>query len=105
MFDRIEAGTYMIAAAATNGRVAIKNIEPKIISKEILLLKKIGIKIIEKKNKITIIGSRNLKSINIKTAPYPGFPTDLQAQLMVLMCKAKNKSKTVSIFRYRSFSN
>ena len=46
----------------------------------------------KKKNKITIIGSRNLKSINIKTAPYPGFPTDLQAQLMVLMCKAKNKS-------------
>ncbi len=92
MFDRIEAGTYMIAAAATNGRVAIKNIEPKIISKEISLLKKIGIKIIEKKNKITILGSRNLKNINIKTSPYPGFPTDLQAQLMVLMCKAKNKS-------------
>ena len=92
MFDRIEAVTYMIATAATNGRVAIKKIQPKVISKEILLLKKIGVKIIEKKNKITVIGSKSLKNINIKTAPYPGFPTDLQAQLMVLMCKAKNQS-------------
>ena len=92
MFDRIEAGTYMIAAAATNGRVAIKNIKPKVIGKEIFLLKKIGVKIIEKKNKITVIGSKNLKNLNIKTSPYPGFPTDLQAQLMVLMCKAKNQS-------------
>ena len=92
MFDRIEAVTYMIAAAATNGRVAIKNIQPKVIDKEILLLKKIGVKIIEKKNKITAIGSKSLKSVNIKTSPYPGFPTDLQAQLMVLMCKAKNQS-------------
>ena len=101
MFDRIEAVTYMIAAAATNGRVSIKNIQPKIIDKEILLLKKIGVKIIEKKNKITIISSKSLKGINIKTAPYPGFPTDLQAQLMVLMCKAKNQS----IIRENIFEN
>lgn len=101
MFDRIEAVTYMIAAAATNGRVSIKNIQPKIIDKEILLLKKIGVKIIEKKNKITIISSKSLKGINIKTSPYPGFPTDLQAQLMVLMCKAKNQS----IIRENVFEN
>ena len=101
MFDRIEAVTYMIAAAATNGRVSIKNIQPKIIDKEILLLKKTGVKIIEKKNKITIISSKNLKCINIKTSPYPGFPTDLQAQLMVLMCKAKNQS----IIRENIFEN
>ena len=101
MFDRIEAVTYMIAAAATNGRVSIKNIQPKIIDKEILLLKKIGVKIIEKKNKITIISSKSLKGINIKTSPYPGFPTDLQAQLMVLMCKAKNQS----IFSENIFEN
>jgi len=101
MFDRIEAATYMIAAAATNGRVSIKNIQPKIIDKEILLLKKIGVKIIEKKNKITIISSKSLKGINIKTSPYPGFPTDLQAQLMVLMCKAKNQS----IIRENIFEN
>ena len=101
MFDRIEAVTYMIAAAATNGRVSIKNIQPKIIDKEILLLKKIGVKIIEKKNKVTIISSKSLKGINIKTSPYPGFPTDLQAQLMVLMCKAKNQS----IIRENIFEN
>ena len=101
MFDRIEAVTYMIAAAATNGRISIKNIQPKIIDKEILLLKKIGVKIIEKKNKITIISSKSLKGINIKTSPYPGFPTDLQAQLMVLMCKAKNQS----IIRENIFEN
>ena len=101
MFDRIEAVTYMIAAAATNGRGSIKNIQPKIIDKEILLLKKIGVKIIEKKNKITIISSKSLKGINIKTSPYPGFPTDLQAQLMVLMCKAKNQS----IIRENIFEN
>jgi len=101
MFDRIEAVTYMIAAAATNGRVSIKNIQPKIIDNEILLLKKIGVKIIEKKNKITIISSKSLKGINIKTSPYPGFPTDLQAQLMVLMCKAKNQS----IIRENIFEN
>ena len=101
MFDRIEAVTYMIAAAATNGRVSIKNIQPKIIDKEILLLKKTGVKIIEKKNKITIISSKNLKGINIKTSPYPGFPTDLQAQLMVLMCKAKSQS----IIRENIFEN
>ena len=101
MFDRIEAVTYMIAAAATNGRVSIKNIQPKIIDKEILLLKKIGVKIIENKNKITIISSKSLKGINIKTSPYPGFPTDLQAQLMVLMCKAKNQS----VIRENIFEN
>ena len=92
MFDRIEAGTYMIAAAATKGRIAIKNINPKIINKEIFILKKIGVKIFEKKNKITVIGPKILKSINIKTSPYPGFPTDLQAQLMALMCIANKQS-------------
>ena len=92
MFDRIEAGTYMIVAAATKGRIAIKNINPKIINKEIFILKKIGVKIIEKKNKITVIGPKILKSINIKTSPYPGFPTDLQAQLMALMCIANKQS-------------
>jgi UDP-N-acetylglucosamine 1-carboxyvinyltransferase len=92
MFDRIEAGTYMVAAAATKGRVLIKNVEPKIINKEISILRKIGAKIIEKNNKVLVIGPAIVKSINIKTAPYPGFPTDLQAQLMTLMCKGNNQS-------------
>ena len=92
MFDRIEAGTYMVAAAVTEGNLKIKNIVPKIIQTEINILKKIGAKIKIKKNEIHIIGNKKIKSTNIKTAPYPGFPTDLQAQIMVLLCKANKKS-------------
>ena len=92
MFDRIEAGTYLIAAAITGGNLKIKNIDPNIINTEINILKKIGAKLIVKKNEITITGNKKVKSVNIKTAPYPGFPTDLQAQMMVLLCKANKKS-------------
>jgi len=92
MPDRIEAGTYLIAAALTEGNLKIKGIDPKIIKTEINVLKKIGAKIIQKKNQINIQGSKKIKNINIKTSPYPGFPTDLQAQLMVLLCKASKKS-------------
>ena len=92
MSDRIEAGTYLIAAALTEGNLKIKGIDPKIIKTEINVLKKIGAKIIQKKNQINIQGSKKIKNINIKTSPYPGFPTDLQAQLMVLLCKASKKS-------------
>ena len=92
MFDRIEAGTYLIAAAVTEGDLRIKNIIPHIIQTEINLLKKIGAKIIMKKNEIRIIGSKKIRNLNIRTAPYPGFPTDLQAQIMVLLCKANKNS-------------
>ena len=92
MPDRIEAGTYLVAAALTEGKLRIIGINPKIISTEIKILKKIGAKIIQKKNEIFIKGNKRIKSINIKTSPYPGFPTDLQAQMMVLLCKANKKS-------------
>ena len=92
MFDRIEAGTYLIAAVVTEGDLKIKNIIPQIIQTEINLLKKIGAKIIMKKNEIRIIGSKKIRNLNIRTAPYPGFPTDLQAQIMVLLCKANKNS-------------
>ncbi len=92
MFDRIEAGTYLIAAAVTEGNLKIKNVIPKIIQTEINILKKIGMKINTKKNEIHIIGNKKIKNINIKTSPYPGFPTDLQAQIMVLLCKGNKKS-------------
>jgi len=92
MFDRIEAGTYLVAAAATEGNLKIKNVIPEIMKKEIYILKKIGAKIELKKNMIHIIGKKKIKNTNIKTAPYPGFPTDLQAQIMVLLCKANRKS-------------
>ena len=92
MFDRIEAGTYLVAAAVTEGNISIKNVIPRIIQTEINTLKKIGAKITTKKNEIHIIGNKKIKSVNIKTSPYPGFPTDLQAQIMVLLCKGNKKS-------------
>ena len=92
MFDRIEAGTYLVAAALTEGNIKIKNIDPKIIFTEIKTLKKIGSKISFNNNMVHVIGKKKIKNLNIKTAPYPGFPTDLQAQMMVLLCKANKKS-------------
>jgi len=102
MFDRIEAGTYIIASAITRGSVLIKNINPNVIRNEIKTFKRIGIRIIELKNSIKILPSKKFKNIKIKTEPYPGFPTDLQAQTMVLMCLAEGVSKiTENIFENR----
>ena len=92
IFDRIEAGTYIIAAALTKGYLKIKNIDSKIMSTEINLLQKMGVNIVKKKNYLIVSRSKKLKSINIITEPYPGFPTDLQAQIMVLMTKAEGVS-------------
>ena len=92
IFDRIEAGTYIIAAALTKGFLKIKNIDPKIMSTEINLLQKMGVDIIKKKNYLIATRSKKLQSVNVITEPYPGFPTDLQAQIMVLMTKAEGVS-------------
>tara|TARA_B100000073_G_scaffold233056_1_gene194757 strand:+ start:16 stop:582 length:567 start_codon:yes stop_codon:yes gene_type:complete len=92
MFDRIEAGTYLLAGAVTEGNLKVQNIVPKVIKTEIDILKKIGSKIIVKRNEVQIIGNKKINGMKIKTAPYPGFPTDLQAQIMVLLCKAKKNS-------------
>jgi len=92
IFDRIEAGTYILAAAITNGHIKITNINPKIISTEINLLNKMNVKIIKNKNFIVVTGPKKVKSANIETKPYPGFPTDLQAQIMVLMTRAQGIS-------------
>jgi UDP-N-acetylglucosamine 1-carboxyvinyltransferase len=94
MFDRIEAGTYLVAAAVTEGNLKISNIVPEIIKTEINVLKKLGSKIMIKENEVQIIGNKKIKNTKITTAPYPGFPTDLQAQIMVLLCKA-NKSSII----------
>ena len=92
MPDRIEAGTYLIASALTGGNLKVTGINPSIIKTEINVLKKIGAKIFHKKNEISIYGNKKINSVNIKTSPYPGFPTDLAAQIMVLLCKANKKS-------------
>ena len=102
IFDRIELGTYLIAAALAGKKVSFLNINPKIISSELKVLKKMGVRMEIKNNKITVFKSQKLKRTNIKTEPYPGFPTDLQAQIMILMTQANGKSKIKeSIFENR----
>ncbi len=101
IFDRIEAGTYIIASALTQGRLKIKKVNLNIMHAEIKILNKMGIKIVRKKNYIIINTPKKINSINLKTEPYPGFPTDLQAQIMVLM----TKSKGISTIRENIFEN
>ena len=94
IFDRIELGTYMIAAALMAKKdIRIYKIDPKIVKSEINILKRIGVHIRKKKNCLIIKKNNNLKKIDIVTKPYPGFPTDLQAQLMVLLTQVKGVSK------------
>ena len=102
MFDRIEAGTFIIAGALIAKKLKITAIDTKILTKEIKILKKMGVKLKIKKNEITIFNTKNIRPTFIKTEPYPGFPTDLQAQIMVLMTKSNGVSKIKeSIFENR----
>ena len=102
IFDRIELGTYLIAGALVGKKIILNKVKPAIIDTEIKILKKMGVKMEVKKNKITVFESKKINNISIKTEAYPGFPTDLQAQIMVLMLKAKGISKVKeSIFENR----
>jgi UDP-N-acetylglucosamine 1-carboxyvinyltransferase len=102
IFDRIEAGTYMIASALIGKKVIIDKINSNAIKTEIDILKKMGVKIKKNNKSISIYKNTKLKKINVVTKPYPGFPTDLQAQLMVLMTQAKGLSKiSENIFENR----
>ena len=103
MGDRIEAGTFCVAATLTRGNLLIKNFDSKLIQTELNLLKKIGSKIKVSKKEIYIKGPNKIKKINsIVTKEYPNFPTDLQAQFMVLLCKANGRSTiTENIFENR----
>ena len=102
IFDRIETGTYMIASALIGKKIIINKIDPKIVKNEIDILKKMGVKIKSDNSSITIRKSTKLKKTNVVTKPYPGFPTDLQAQLMVLMTQANGISKiSENIFENR----
>ena len=103
MGDRIETGTFCVAATLAKGDLVIKNFNPNVIQTELNLLKKVGAKIKTSKNEINIKGPKKIKNItNITTKEYPNFPTDLQAQFMVLLCKANGRSTiTESIFENR----
>ena len=91
--DRIVAGTYIIAALMLNSSLEIKNFNTVYLKSLINILKKMGAKLKVNKNSIKVFKGPKLKSISLSTSPYPGFPTDLQAQLMSLMCLSDGKSK------------
>ncbi|GAW93760.1 UDP-N-acetylglucosamine 1-carboxyvinyltransferase [Calderihabitans maritimus] len=99
--DRIEAGTYMIAAAATGGDVWVDNIIATHLQPIIAKLQEVGAVVEEKETAIRVIGREKLFSTDVKTLPYPGFPTDLQSPMMSLLAVAKG----TSIIRENIFEN
>jgi len=100
--DRIETGTHMIAAAITKGDVTITNVIPEHVEPIVAKLKEAGVKITDLDDKIRVQGNGNIKSVDLKTLPYPGFPTDMQSQMMTLMTVAKGTSViSESIFENR----
>lgn len=90
--DQIEAGTYMVATAACGGEVEIKNVIPKHLESISAKLVEMGVEVIEHDDSVTIKSERNLKGVNIKTLPYPGFPTDVQQPMTVLLSIAEGRS-------------
>jgi UDP-N-acetylglucosamine 1-carboxyvinyltransferase len=92
MPDRIEAGTFMIAAAITGGDVKIRGMQLEHLDALVFKLQDAGVEIFNKDNVVRVKGPRKVRSVNIKTRPYPGFPTDMQAQFMALMCIADGAS-------------
>jgi UDP-N-acetylglucosamine 1-carboxyvinyltransferase len=90
--DRIEAGTYMVVAAATGGDVMIENVVPSHLQPVIAKLRESGATVEEFDDKIRVIGGDDVKALDIKTLPYPGFPTDMQAQFMAFLSRAEGTS-------------
>jgi UDP-N-acetylglucosamine 1-carboxyvinyltransferase len=100
--DRIEAGTFMTAAAITGGNVLVKGAVPEHLSSLIAKLEEMGVTIIEEKEGIRVIGPEKLKPVDIKTMPHPGFPTDMQSQMMALLLCAEGSSMiTETVFENR----
>lgn len=100
--DRIEAGTYMVASAITGGDVLVDNVVPDHLKPIIAKLKECDIDVIEKGSSIRVIGKNRPKAVDIKTMPYPGFPTDMQSQFMALMSVAKGTSVAIeTVFENR----
>ena len=98
--DRIEAGTFMVGAAMTQGNVYVENALSEHLKPLIAKLKEVGARVEEDIDGIRVIGTRPLKAVEIKTLPYPGFPTDMQAQFMALatktvLCMLKNLNEWV----------
>lgn len=90
--DQIEAGTYMVATAACGGEVEIKNVIPKHLESISAKLVEMGVEVDEHDDSVTIRSNKELKGVNIKTLPYPGFPTDVQQPMTVLLSIAEGRS-------------
>ncbi|RBW68743.1 UDP-N-acetylglucosamine 1-carboxyvinyltransferase [Bacillus taeanensis] len=100
--DRIEAGTFMVAAAITGGDVFVEGAIPEHLRPLVAKMEEMGVTLIEKDNGIQVIGPKELKPIDIKTMPHPGFPTDMQSQMMALLLRAKGTSViTETVFENR----
>lgn len=99
--DRIEAGTFLIAAVATRGDVTVTNMNPEHLSNLLTKLQAIGAEVETSGTRVHIRAGGTLKALDIHTQPYPGFPTDLQAQMMALLCIADG----VSVIKETVFEN
>ncbi len=100
--DRIEAGTYMVAAAMTRGDVFVDNVIIDHIKPVVAKLIEVGCTVEEHENGVRVIGAQEIMPTNIKPLPHPGFPTDMQSQFMAMLCLAKGKSTiTETVFENR----
>lgn len=102
VFDRIEAGTYMVAVAMTGGEVTLRNVQSHLLDAVIEKLREAGATVMSDTDSITVKSEGKLKAVNIRTAPHPAFPTDMQAQFMALNTIASGVAKvTETIFENR----
>jgi UDP-N-acetylglucosamine 1-carboxyvinyltransferase len=100
--DRIEAGTFMVAAAITQGNVLVKGAVPEHLSSLVAKMEEMGVMIIEEEDGLRVVGPEKLKAVDIKTMPHPGFPTDMQSQMMALLLRAQGTSMiTETVFENR----
>ncbi|HEK9101188.1 UDP-N-acetylglucosamine 1-carboxyvinyltransferase [Bacillus pfraonensis] len=100
--DRIEAGTFMVAAAITGGDILIENAVPEHLRSITAKMEEMGVKVIEENEGVRVIGPSKLKAVDIKTMPHPGFPTDMQSQMMALLLHADGTSMiTETVFENR----
>ncbi|KFM98688.1 UDP-N-acetylglucosamine 1-carboxyvinyltransferase [Bacillus clarus] len=100
--DRIEAGTFMVAAAITGGDILIENAVPEHLRSITAKMEEMGVQVIEENEGVRVIGPSKLKAVDIKTMPHPGFPTDMQSQMMALLLHADGTSMiTETVFENR----
>jgi UDP-N-acetylglucosamine 1-carboxyvinyltransferase len=100
--DRIEAGTFMVASAITGGNVLVRGAVPEHLSSLIAKMEEMGVMIEEEEDGLRVIGPEKLKAVDIKTMPHPGFPTDMQSQMMALLLRAQGTGMiTETVFENR----